>query len=167
MIETLAAIPVLAVLLIFQSAVVSRIPLLLGTPDLVLLAIIGWALQKRVQSAWQWAFIGGLLVSFASALPFGSYLLGYLVTVGLAQGLRRRVWKMHILAMYSTTFLGTIICLFIDVLAQRLWGVSLSLNIVFNQIILPSLLLNLVLAGPTYVLLGDLAEWLYPIELEM
>jgi hypothetical protein len=37
---------------------------------------------------------------------------------------------------------------------------------VLNQITLPSLLLNLLLALPVYVLLGDLAKWVHPEELE-
>ena len=63
----LIAIPIMGVLAILQSSLVSRLPLLQGTPDLVMLAIIAWALQKRVQTAWQWSIIGGLVVSFYSA----------------------------------------------------------------------------------------------------
>jgi rod shape-determining protein MreD len=167
MIASLAAFPILLALLIFQSAVVSRIPLLLGTPDLVFLAIIAWALQKRVRSTWQWAVIGGLLTGFMSALPYGSILIGYLISVGVASILRRRVWQMPILAMFATTFLGTLVCLSIDVLSLRITGVSLPMSVVFNQAILPSMLLNLILAAPFYILFGDLASWLYPVELEM
>jgi hypothetical protein len=40
--------------------IASRIPLLHGSADLILLALVAWALQKRVNTAWQWALIGGL-----------------------------------------------------------------------------------------------------------
>ena len=58
------SIPVLGSLVIIQSVIASRIALLQGTADIVMLAIIAWALQKRVMTAWHWAIIGGLLVSF-------------------------------------------------------------------------------------------------------
>ena len=167
MIPTLAAFPILVALLIFQSAVVNRFPLLNGTPDLVLLAITAWALQKRVKNAFPWAIIGALLVGLMSALPFGSVLIGYLLTVAVALVLSKRVWQMPILAMFVTIFMGTFICLMIDFIALRIVGVVLPINIIFNQTILPSLLLNLVLAAPTYVVFGDLAGLLYPMELEM
>jgi hypothetical protein len=45
-------------------------------------------------------------------------------------------------------------------------GVSMSLTQVLNLILLPSLLLNLILAIPVYSIMHDLARWLYPEELE-
>lgn len=167
MIPTLTAVPVLVALLIFQSAVVNRIPLLNGSPDLIFLAITAWALQKRVDNAFQWAIIGALLVGLMSALPLGSVMVGYLVTVAIALVLRKRVWQLPIIAMFVTVFLGTLTCLSIDYIALRIIGVELPFTIVFNQTILPSLLLNLVLAGPVYILFGDLAAVLYPMGLEM
>lgn len=167
MISTLAAFPILVALLIFQSAVVNRIPLLNGSPDLIFLAISAWALQKRVNNAVHWAIIGALLVGVMSALPVGSVMIGYLVTVAIALVLRKRVWQLPILAMFVTVFIGTLICLSVDYIALRITGVELPFAIAFNQTMLPSLMLNLVLAGPVYVLFGDLAGVLYPMELEM
>lgn len=167
MISFLVAIPILTTLLILQSAVVSRVPLLNGTPDLIFLAITAWALQKRVKNAFSWAVIGALLVSIMSALPLGSVLSGYLIVVLLAVVLRNRVWKMPILAMFVTVFWGTFICLLIDYTALRIVGHNLPFEVVFNQTVLPSLLLNLVLAAPFYVIFGDLATILYPVQLEM
>jgi len=163
----LIALPLLGGLLVLQSSVISRMPLLHGTADLILLAIIAWALQKRVQTAWHWGIIGGLLVGFTSALPVGVVLGGYLVAVGLALALRSRVWQVPILAMLVATFLGTMIADLISLVALRVSGVPLPWLQTLNMVILPSLLLNLLLALPFYVLLGDLARWLYPVELEM
>jgi len=163
----LISVPILGFLLILQSAVLSRIPLLGGTTDLVLLAVIGWALQKRVQTAWHWGIIGGLLVSYVSALPFGIYLLGYLMAVAMALAFRGRVWQVPILAMLITTFFGTMIVHLITLLVLRLLGDPLPLLQTLNLITLPSVLLNLLLAVPFYTLLGDLANWLYPEELEI
>ena len=163
---TLISIPILAVLLILQSAILSRMTLLHGTTDLVLLAVIAWALQKRVQTAWQWGIIGGLLVTIASDLPLGVALVGYLLVVALALVLRQRVWQIPILSMFVATFFGTLIIQGMSYLALRINGYQLPLLEVLNQITLPSVLLNLVVAIPVYALIADLASWLYPEELE-
>ena len=97
----LLAIPLFIVLGIFQSAVVSRLPLLHGTADLVLLVVIAWALQERVRSAWQWALIAGLVVGYLSALNLMIFLVGYLFVTGMALLLRQRIWQVPILAMFS------------------------------------------------------------------
>jgi len=165
MIATLLAIPILGSLLILQTAVFSQLPLLRGTTDLVMVAIIAWSLQKSVKTAWQWGIIGGLLVSLSTALPFGLPIIGYLLVVGMALLLRQRVWQVPILAMFVATFLGTLITQALAVLVLRFTGTSLAWLESVNMITLPSMLLNLVVAIPAYALLGDLARWLYPEEL--
>ncbi len=165
MTATLLAIPILGSLLILQTAVFSQLPLLRGTTDLVMVAIIAWSLQKSVKTAWQWGIIGGLLVSLSTALPFGLPIIGYLLVVGMALLLRQRVWQVPILAMFVATFLGTLITQALAVLVLRFTGTSLAWLESVNMITLPSMLLNLVVAIPAYALLGDLARWLYPEEL--
>ena len=164
---TLIAFPILIILLILQTVIVSQVPLLHGTADLILLTITAWALQKHVRTAWQWGIIGGLLVSFVSALPLGVPLVGYLLVVWFARMLRRRVWQAPILAMFIATFFGTLFVNFLNIFTLRLVGTSFSLVEALNIITLPSVLLNLLLAIPAYALMGDLANWLYPEELEV
>jgi rod shape-determining protein MreD len=164
---TFIAIPILTSLMILQSGVVSRIPLLHGTPDLLLLAIIAWALQKKVQTAWHWCIIGGILFSLVSALPFGAALLGYLLATGIALLLRQQVWQAPILAMLVAILLGTFISHSVSLIALRVIGDPIPVLPALNLIILPSIFLNLILAIPAYALLGDLANWLYPEELEV
>lgn len=164
---TLIAVPIFSILLILQSAVISRIALLHGTADLLLLVVIAWALQKRVETAWHWSLIAGLMFSFVSALPVGVALLGYLLVTGMTLLLRQRVWQVPILAMLVATFLGTLLTQGLALAALRLTGDPLPILQAFNLITLPSILLNLILAIPAYALLGDLAGWLYPEELEV
>ena len=164
---TLLAFPILSILLVLQSAVFSQIPLLQGTTDLILLALVAWSLQQRVQTAWQWGIIGGLLVGFVSAVPFVVYVVGYLLTVGLALLLRRRIWQVPLLAMFIATFFGTLVIHLATLVALRVSGTVLPLSASINLIILPSILLNLLLALPFFTLFSDLAKFLYPEELEM
>jgi rod shape-determining protein MreD len=165
--STLLALPVLGLLMILQSALVSRMPLLHGTADLLLLAILAWALQKRVQTAWRWSIIGGLFMSILSALPVGLPLVSYGLATGLALLLRKRVWQTPLLAMFVTTFSGTLITQGISLGALVALGSPIPILEALNLVTLPSVLLNLTLALPAYALMGDLANWIYPEEIEV
>jgi rod shape-determining protein MreD len=164
---TLIAIPMIGILAILQAGLISRLPMLHGTADLILLMIIAWALQKRVETAWQWCIIGGLVVNIISAVPFGMPLLGYSLTTAVALALRRHIWQVPILAMFLVAFLGTLITQGITLLSLRIGGVPIPIPEALNLVILPSVLLNLLFAIPMYFLAGELAGWLYPEEIKI
>ena len=152
--------------MILQSGIISRIPLLQGTPDLLLLFILGWAMQKRVQTAWQWCIIGALIFSLVSALPFGTPLLGYGLATGVALLLRKQLWQIPILAMLVAVLVGTFASHAISPFALRLVGNPIPIAPALNLITLPSAFLNLIFAIPAFAIMGDLADWLYPEALE-
>lgn len=150
-----------------QTAIASRITLLQGSVDLVLLAVIAWAIQPRVTDALIWGLVGALMISLTTALPLVVPLLGYMTSTIITLLLRQRVWQVPILAMLVAVVFGTL-------LTQGAAWVTLSLNGVplpafqsFYLVLLPSLVLNLLLAVPFYILAGDIAGWLYPQELEI
>ena len=163
----LVAIPLLSFLVILQSAVVSRMPLLHGTPDLVMLAVVAWAFQERVETAWHWTILGGIFISISSAMPVGVFIAGYLATTAMARFLRQRAWKLPFIGMLITTIFGTLITQGLAIIGISLTGNLLPLIDSLNLITLPSLLLNLLLAVPIYVLISDLANWLFPKEIEV
>ncbi len=167
MAASLIAIPILIALAVVQSAIVSQFQLLRGAPDLILLVLLAWALQKRVKTAWQWGIIGGLIAGLFSALPTGALLISYLLSVGLALLLRKRVWQVPVFAMVIAVFLATILTHVVSLIALRFVGNPISWEEALNLITLPSILLNLLLAIPAYALMGELADWLYPEELEL
>jgi hypothetical protein len=162
----LFAFPFLGVLVILQSAVVNRMPLLHGTADLILLVITAWSLRPRVTTHWHWSVIGGLLVSLFTSLPVYVFLAGYLLATALSVFLRHRVWKAPILAMFSVVFIVTLFIHLLTVFTLGLQGTLLPLIEVLNQVTLPSLVLNLLLAVPFYAIIGDIADRFYPEELE-
>jgi len=156
----------MAILLIIQSSVFSRISLLQGTADLVLLAIIAWASHKRVKTGWVWGIIGAVLVGYVSVVPITVYFAGYLAAVELATVLRQRMQHVPQLTMLLSVFGGTIIVQGLTWASLRFSENPTSIGDTLNLIVLPSLLLNLLLAIPTYLAVGDLAELLYPQPLE-
>jgi hypothetical protein len=164
--RVLIAFPVIALLLILQTVVVRQIPLLQGSADLVMLVLVAWALQRRVETAWHWCVIGALLVSLVSAVPIYINLVGYVLIVGMSLFFRRRFWRVSLVIMFVATFLATLVTQSIVWIFFRVTDVPLPLLDSINLILIPSLLLNLLLAIPIYIWMSDLAAWLYPEPLE-
>lgn len=163
----LLAFPVLTLFVILQMVVASNLPLLHGTADLVLLVLIAWALQERARMVWVWALAAGALVSFVSAMPLLMPLAGYLLVTGIARLLQRRVWQSPILAMFITTVAGSLIYQLLSLFVLTFSGTPLPFPESFSLVILPSALLNLLLALPMYALVSDMASWVYPTEVEV
>jgi rod shape-determining protein MreD len=164
--RNLIAFPVLGIVVMLQIAIVSRLQLLSGSADLVLLVLAAWALQGRVSTAWEWGVLGGLLVGFVSGLPVFIPLIGYLLVVGMARLVQSRIWQTPLLAMFVVTFAGTIVIHVISLFTLRLAGDPLPVEDAFSLITLPSVLLNLLLAVPVYSMVRDFASWIYPVENE-
>jgi len=163
----LISIPILAGLAILQSVVLSNIPLLLGTVDIILVVLLAWALQDRVQRAWHWSLIGGGLMTLLSGLPIGVYILGYVGTTLMARYIKHRVWKFPFLGMLTATFFGTLVLLSISWFARWLTGVYIPIGNALILIALPSVLLNLLITVPVFYVMKDLANRLYPKEIEV
>src|SRR5512134_2799842 len=107
--RNLIAVPVILLSVIVQSAVISRVYLLSGFADLPLVMLAAWALQDEVDTAWHWAIATGALVGFFSGISWLVPVLSYLFVVVLARMFQRRVWQAPLLAMFSVTFLGTLV----------------------------------------------------------
>lgn len=150
--------------LMIQIGILTNLPLIQGYPDLILLAILAWSLRREVQTAWQWGVIGGLLMTWVSAMPTGVYLLAYLLVVALAILIQKIVWRVPFLTMLVLTIIGTFLTDSLSYLALQLLGRNLSIGYTFSAIFLPSVLYNLLFALPIYALIGELAKWVYPAE---
>jgi rod shape-determining protein MreD len=162
--RNLVAFPLLALAVILQSSVVSQVKLISGYADLPLIMIAAWALQERVKSAWHWAVLACAMLGFVSKMPWPILVIGYLAIVLLAQALQRRVWQAPLLAMFSVTFIGTLIMNFLSFAVLRVLGTPFSPADVIGLITLPSLLLNMLFSIPVYTFMRDLARWVYPPE---
>ena len=160
--RNLVAVPVILLAVILQSAMISRVYLLSGFADLPLVILAAWALQEDVDSAWHWAAAMGLLVGFVSGIPVYVPVIAYLLVVAMAQILERRVWQAPLLAMFSVTFLGTIIINVLSYVALTVQGVVMPVEDVLGLLVLPGVLLNMLLAIPVYAVMRDLARWVYP-----
>lgn len=166
MISILVSIPLLGVGTILQTAILSRIVLLSGHADLMLLILTGWGLQRNAKFPWIWAVLGGLMVGSVSALPMLVPVAGYLAVMGLARLLHQRIWQAPMLGMFGVTFIGSLLMSLLTTVHLWLSGNVLALGDVFVQVMLPATLLNLLLAIPVHAMMRDLAGWLSPEEVE-
>jgi rod shape-determining protein MreD len=162
----IVAFPLLALSVILQSAIVSRISLLAGYADLVLVIVIAWALQERVTTAWHWAFTAGAMIAVVSGMPWIVSLTGYLVAVLLAQTLQKRIWQAPLIAMFTVTFFASLFLYSLSFVVLSVLGTPLPFGDTFSLIILPSVLLNMLLAIPIFWVMRDLARWVHPVEEE-
>jgi cell shape-determining protein MreD len=160
----LVAIPVIGLTLMLQTSIISRMMLLSGNADLILLVLAAWALQERVRGAWFWGILASLLVGMVSGVPWYVYLVGYLIVIGMARLLIHRIWQAPLLAMFAVTLIGTLELLMLTFVQRTLFETPLAFGDVFSQIVLPSVLLNLLLSIPVHALIRDLANRLYPAE---
>jgi rod shape-determining protein MreD len=164
MIRNLIAFPLLALVIIVQSTVVSQMTLLAGYADLMLVVLAAWALKADAATTWLWTLLGGAMVSFVSGMPWPVTMSGYLLTVLLAQLFRQRVWQAPLLAMFSVTFVGTLVMGVLTIFTLNLLGTPLPIGDSLGLIVLPSILLNLLFAIPIYAMMRDLAQWVSPIQ---
>ncbi len=164
--RNLIAFPILALAVILQSAVVSRISLLGGFADLPLVMVIAWALQDNVNTGWHWAMVAGLMTSFVSGLPWIVPILGFIAAVVVAQVLQSRIWQAPLLAMLGVTLFSTLIVHLLSFVILSVARTPLPFADTFSLITLPSVLLNMLLAIPVFWFMRDLSRWVFPVEEE-
>lgn len=158
---------ILGFTIILQTTIATRITLLHGPADLVLLVLLAWILRERNPAKWQWGVLAGFMVGLASSIPMWIPILGYFLLTGLTQFLQTRVWQIPILSLFAATVIGTFLIngLFISYIFIAQTPINLTDS--FNLIILPSLVLNIFLALPVYGLVGEISNLFYPQEEEV
>jgi len=152
---------------ILQTTIVVRINILHGSADLVLLTLVSWVIYEQTNSSFRWGLLAGLLVGIASALPFWLVVIEYVLVVTILGAIQARVWQAPLLLLFSSVFLGTFIIYSMDFLYLWITGVPLNIDEVFNLVVLPSLILNVILALPIHSIMGELAKQVYPPEVEV
>ncbi len=163
----LIGIPIITFAIILQSTILSQITLLQGPADLVLLIVISWIINERVKAVWAWAIFAGLGVGFVSQLPLWLPLLSYVLITPIGVYIKKRVWQVPVLALFAAVFLGTLLTYLLTYAYLRFFVTfPYEISQVFNLIILPSLLINLIFAIPVQAVIGEIARWFYPAELE-
>lgn len=165
MLSNLISIPVMLIFSVLQMTAISRINLLNGSADLILLAIAAWGIREKNNNVYTWALIGGLMISISSALPFLSPVMPYMVTALIARVVSKRLWQAPILALIITMITGTLFQHLFYIFILQISGVPLEFAESIGFVTLPSLLLNFFFLFPVFVVITDLWKWVTPEEL--
>jgi rod shape-determining protein MreD len=157
----------MAFLAVTQSSVVARFPFLDGSPNLILLACVSWALTGRVVEAMVFAFAGGLFLDLLSGSPFGASAVALVAAVYLASLSEGRFWEAHPLAPLGVVAVASLAYYAITITALALGGHPIDLSLALSQVVLPSMFLNVLLALPAAQLAGRVRQAAFPPAVRM
>lgn len=158
----LIGIPLLGLLVALQSSLLGHLQLLDGRPDLVLLAVVAWALTGRGQEAMVLGFIGGMLLDSFSLVPLGWTAVVMVLIAALISYSEGQFWGANPLMQLAAVLAASTVFHLAGMLALLLMGRHLDWSLALSRVLLPSAFLNLLLALPTVQLAEALHNSLFP-----
>jgi rod shape-determining protein MreD len=160
-------VPLLALLAVLQSSVLSYMRLLDGRPDLVLITVVAWGLTGRSRETMLWGLIGGIFLDLLSGLPVGASALVLVVIAYLVSFLEGRFWEANLLLPLVVMLVASLIYHFFGFGVIVLSGRGFDLGMALTRIILPSTFLNLILALPMAQLAKSVYLRFFPPEVRI
>ncbi|MGH2619787.1 MAG: rod shape-determining protein MreD [Anaerolineales bacterium] len=156
-----AGISFLAVL---QTSLVNHLRLLDGRPDLILLAVTGWALSGHGRQAMLFGFVGGFALDLFSEVPLGVSSAALVLVAALVSYSEGRFWGIHPLMQLAAVLAASGVFYAAQLASLGIGGHPFDLLLVLNRTVLPSLFLNLVLALPAAQAAEALSRFFTPGE---
>jgi rod shape-determining protein MreD len=135
----------LALVVLIQATLLSRIHFIGAQPDLLLVLVVCWSLVNGVSEGLVLAFAGGLTIDLIAGLPLGTTPLAlmpvcFLGVVGRSSVYVNNVWLPMLLVAIATPIEGLL-----TLLIRDLRGVPVDWQGATLRIILPALVLNVVM----------------------
>ena len=158
------AVPVMAVLAIIQSSILTRFPILGVVPQLLFLVALVWGIVRGIEEGIIWAFIAGLFVDLFSIAPLGVSSLAFMAGVGVPLLLQRALPPRRLPVAMFMAVLGTFIYLAVYAVLLQLFGFGVSLGGV--RTLLPLLAVHAIVVLPIYLLMDSLLRTLRPRRVE-
>ena len=159
--EIIIGLPYLAVSGFLQVSLISKVHLLQGSPDLLLLGMLAWSINTKTRYAWIITVFAGLIMSYLSAMPMNGYIWMYLFLWLIIHFLKMKVWQMPMILMLFMTIIGTIFISAGTLGLLFLQNASVVFMDAVRQILVPSLVLNIIFSIPIYAFLNDVINSIY------
>jgi rod shape-determining protein MreD len=159
--------PILALLAILQSSIVNDLTFLDGRPDLVLLAVISWAVIGRHTESMILGLIGGLFLDLLSGFPLGITAINLILITFLVSFSEGRFWESHVLMPLGVALFSSLIFYLFSLGAVWIIGQPVDLVQLIVRTVLPGTFLNLILILPTTQLAHALDRAIRPPEVEI
>jgi rod shape-determining protein MreD len=163
----LLSFPILALLAVLQSSIVNDLTFLDGRPDLVLLAVIAWAVIGRHTESMILGLIGGLFLDLLSGFPLGVTAINLILVTFLVSFSEGRFWESHFLMPLGVALLSSIVFYVFGLAVAWILGQSLDPIQALIRTILPGTFLNLILILPATQLARGLDRAIRPPEVEI
>ena len=147
-------VPLLAVVTLLQSTLVSHFRIWGVFADLPLLVVVSWGVLRGPREGLIWGFVAGLMLDIFSGAPFGAATFG-LMAVGLLSGLgKSTVFQSRIVLPMLAVLLATVIYDIIFLIVVWISGYPVAWLDSLFRLVLPSALLNTVLAPVIIVIMA-------------
>lgn len=144
--------------LMLQYGIVSQTPLLAGYADLILLVVASWGLHQRTRYFWVVILVMGAMIGAISAEPMLIPIVVYMAVYLAAMWIRERILQSPLLAMFFIVFMGTIFQHLLYMVSLFISRTAFAWREAIFNILLPSLILNMLLAIPVHALIQELAR---------
>lgn len=152
-----------------QLGIFSHIQVLSGKIDLIMLGAIAWTLQRRTEfiDVLIYAFLCVFFLYLISAEPLIILVMLYTLIALFIYWSKNNIQQIPIVSMLVFTTIFTFVHLSIFGFYLQLFGTNLDAIEVFQIVILPSILINLVAAIPIFLLTNELQHLVYPLVEEV
>ncbi|MGD8473874.1 MAG: rod shape-determining protein MreD [Anaerolineae bacterium] len=147
-------VPLLAVVAILQSTLVSHFRIWGIFADLPLLVVVSWGMLRGSREGLIWGFVAGLMLDIFSGAPFGAATFG-LMAVGLLSGLgKSTVFQSRIVLPMLAVLLATVIYDIIFLIVVWISGYPVAWLDSLFRLVFPSAVLNTVLTPVIIVIMA-------------
>ncbi|MEA4811060.1 MAG: hypothetical protein VB108_00635 [Anaerolineaceae bacterium] len=148
--------------LMIQSGIVSQTLLLGGTADLILLVVASWGLHQQTRYFWVLILAVSMMIGAISAEPFMLPVAAYMGVYLASLWVRQKILQSPLLAMFFLVFTGTIYQHLLYMASLFISRTAFSWREAVFNLLLPSLILNMLLAIPVHALVQELARTSQP-----
>lgn len=156
------AFPLLVLAAVFDATIMTLFRFWGGSPNLVLMIVVSWALLVEIREALPWALIGGIMRDLLSVAPTGSSALALvLIVIVIDRFLPTVHWRntpLPLITVAAATLAYDVIMTAILVVAGRPFP---TLQVI-TYVVLPSIFTNLVLMLLVFRTIGSANQFLRP-----
>lgn len=155
-------IPVLLLVAVFDTTLMTLLWLWGGGPNLMLMVIVSWALLVDLREALPWAVMGGIFRDLLSEVPTGASALAFVVLViAIDTYLPKLTWRNIIIPMLTIAVatVGYIIYTYVMLIIVG-WPVP-DINVI-TYVILPSTIENMLVGLVVFRVIGGMLAFVRP-----
>jgi hypothetical protein len=156
------------IIAMMQLGIFSNIQILAGKIDLLMLGVIAWIIQKKTAliDIVIYSIITVFFIYLISAESIVIILGLYSLLVFVVFWSKNNIQQLPIVSMLIFSAIFTFFHLVIFGFYLQLSGIPMVAEEVFQTVILPSMIINLIAAIPMYLLVNELHRWVYPLAEE-